>query len=1565
MDFVNMVLAMMVREGDANRNLSTYLKMHIRPEFLRKINYDAIFKPLVSHAKSERGFLDDELFKEDIVDMFMDLKLGERMAGELSSDIDDKYGIDDGEAVVSPGGNPKDPAIIEKASKDFEASIAKFLKNTLFRRTKEWLHKKEREISIEDKGVKEPSVPSDVEYSSKMELEYGWEEGLIKGILRLINDRVKDERTRKYMKVILRDMLLAKTKKDVKKDDDDPCPLPFDVKRKTLVQVGEDLGLPTVAVHRLYKELIQIIGKHLEEKGLGNVKPMELKKEDISDFKDFVDDYKSKTHPMSADVRTIIKMIADGDALASIASKTGKSLFYVRKIKYTSYKKLYQDWESQLRRAMLVACSRIIVAYRVLVAEDYREVLKDRGSKRLFGDYMKKNLKPGSSLLIETVMGMLAEGKAVANIFKDLMDRGAKLDQIRKIKSEQFDPMFKAWEATKDTKDTVDNDDKVDEDSMPLGAFKLMIESARKNSRFVVTVDFVADFDHRSLKEGDAHFAYKNYKVTLKESRKFGKVEKSIVYVYEQGLTDDGKFSNEGTSKSELFLDDQKVKDDNELKVYIDSYIEDKIKSLGLIPHSERDIGSGKETGVRVFYKNLKLDKEYHGISAFVTAYRGLFIHDPAYQEKLKRFEQLRRKRYQGLPQTMRTKLYRHRRKLEQRLKSLRADPRADKVVIKDIEKEFALVDEMLDKKVLDEARAKDLLKQFRELLKVEKAEDRKKFYQEMIDLLLEDVSDISEEDELAEILQQEQIRRKPTTVLAKVNPPQDDKVKELVTILKAYGLDTKPNPVLWLEPKDLYVLARSLRQKVLGKAKEIDKGSQKDLDTAKVGFEAFPEDLKARRALMVKFDPEGFKDLSNRKDTAWVMDPEKLKDYALRIDKEFKLDLLKPEEKQKGIQMLEKSKYDALEVFLKGELSSLGDLMKVFSEASLKPQRDPKMEEHLRSEINKTKSNLEGLRKQLDIMKDDAEGKEEKDLSEVLSDIVKDVGYARKMEDRLKVYSFVPALKFARVFMEKLDYFKEIYKDLSRILWFRFTTVEKASATTEDLKDKASMRDKIITEVRMLSGADIRNKSAIAHSLTRIKKLLESFIIAFSQEKASYDMVQERYMYVIANDFEDARLKALIPADELHGALELVSKFESSKNKSLRKIAPLVKEELQKMMGVLKDIIAPFQSSRIKALAEEKGIKDSLVIGLLQKLQKAKIRQAFREFSLKWTKALQDISTRQRKERSPLGNRPHTEYDEMGKYIETHLPKLFEQWPSEEEDIKWKPGIPTPRKVREDIEEAFTKSTPEEMTEKYDYTEEFFIDKGGAGGGSGGKSKHRPKAPKVSPPSAVYEIYKDRIAHMIKTMSGRKIVQTLMAEYVSRLRKQMMAMGDEEFLDPADVIDGFVSLLKGFYYMILKLNVQPPGQFKIPGGGRDVQPTLKPSKKAEGPPKPIRINVPDLPPASQKEEEKIKIGPSKGIYTAPIEDIPLGSQEEAEELLDKLIEIYDEINHYIAPDKVGVPPESLKDLRRQKSYLPRGLTHWFGTPKKAYNRNNLIVFKVASEFTGVESTEEEVLCLR
>ena len=811
---------------------------------------------------------------------------------------------------------------------------------------------------------------------------------------------------------------------------------------------------------------------------------------------------------------------------------------------------------------------------------------------------------------------------------------------------------------------------------------------------------------------------------------------------------------------------------------------------------------------------------------------------------------------------------------------------------------------------------------------------------------------------------------------------PEHKNVKALEALFKKYG---QVWPSKWIDPKELEVLARAIRKGMVDfvsdqtaelkrKVKEKDITSEAmeeqvkkmrveqkgDLESLTGLFDAVAEDLKSRLEGFKKSEPEQYKSLEHRNNVTWVSTPSAITETLAKIHKIFREPVkVEVEDKGDSITMLEEGKYRSLEAFLEANLSGLHSLGQVLEEAPLQEVApNPAIVQRINREIARSKESKEEVRKILEeLAKSEEKAEDIKEIDKMRREVPTLERHILKMERGLETFKKIPALGAAEVLLANVDMFSPLYGYLTRILWFHEKPLIRCAEDKGDLGTLESLRSQAVHAVNKLASKNIFAKASIKAGIAEVRTRLNKFIKSYNPAEESetvlaYDSFYSSIYRVSAEgDLERARVQMIFPADELTKAEQTVHALSNSDENKVKALAPTAKTELDTIIKNVSQVYKEgFTTDRIRALADREKIPFDKARVLLKKLEDAVAKQALSEFILKWQN-LREQKGRKKKERSSLGNRPGEEYEEMGRFVETHIPEVFELAPSQD-DLPEDParGIPTPKEIRERIEQAFTMKKPmfkdeerltkelgklqddlkaetepskiesikrqmadiklklkspaemdlgwEEMVNRA-LREDFY----GGGGSGGGGGKSRPKAIKPPPPSATHENLMESVVRIFDK-SPKYIVLTTLSMYAKKVRDLIKEMGDDEYLDPDTVIDALVSSLKNLYNTILKLNITPSSTaMKIPPSAPGKIPTLKPGQAGGMP------------------------------------DIPINNLKEAERVFDHIVAIYKEINHYIAPDSVGVPSErSLKDQSKSQAarrFMPHLFMDWLAYYQK------------------------------
>jgi DNA-binding CsgD family transcriptional regulator len=1464
------IFAFLSKEADARKNLEKYLYAYIRPQFFEKIDWDSIFNPIVDQLKgqlSEDKFtLDRGLMMEDLVDMAMDDEKAQDIRALLKSHVKEKYGLskEDAERIVHTGEKLRDgdEELIKKAVKDLAPLVYDYIRGALVGYSKTWKREKIKEPAVTEKTPEVETLP-DHELIEDAKKEHAWEEGLIKDVLHMINQE-KDEGIRNTYKMILKHRILAKS-------------------RKTQEDLAKEIGITPKSLfyheQQLFSKLEKLLKPlkgmvYLDEKGFDlkvpDYKDYLKKPENSKDFKGYM-----KHGPrMSEGTKKVLDLLAEGKSVDEISTELKMNKSTVQDNKNDYFDDQYEKWIGDQVGQIKEACFRIRFA----------------------------------------LMRLGAVSMTPAEV-KEMQELSKKFKKAPPVKEPEKKPFWdsekkKEEEAPKDAPKK--KDAPKEDEPAAVGVMKAhqnLVRDAIDRNRLVVTINFSADYDfwdlvhsRKDMGKEPLNFKFMDYSVGLKDSRSYGKKEYSIQYVYHQPLKEDGTFG--GSGQSTLFLGDRSGGD--ELRAVLDKHVEDVIKKEGILPHRAPAI-----------YFNKKTDKDYIGIKDFRSAFPEEFfeggkekkfmeITDPAHKKRVRDWVDLQQRKLVGpakIPTSEKEEARELIHTLTRRLKEEKARPEnvRDSKKIDQIEKEIKDTEDIL------------------------KGKSRK---------TLQEVEDVLKEELL---IRQAAFDYDRTPVKAFPLPEASD-VKELVRILEKHKV-TKPNPELWLTADDLRVLAKTLvalihtsvtkdiedmekpgrkpedKARWEEQAKGIREKASKELEEAEKGFMGFPGDLKKRVESLKSEKPEVYKELWKTKNFAWVNDQEGVASVKKKIKDIFSegYKVEKPEH-FKTVKMLDRTKFISLEnyaEFLKGGIATFGKNLK---DAALVPEAvNPKDKERLVGVKSRYEAKLVEMKKEIaDIeSKKDLTDEERSKISEI-KNAVKEMSESITNIDRsLSKADAIPALEIAYSIKDFSSAFGKFYSEISSILWFKEKAIVRA-ADEEVPAGAAGLRDKISDQAVLIGATPIREKSTIDDGIKKLRTLLNRFIEMISVESRAAAGAED-------TSWKEMRKRMLFPEDAMSKARSVITHLTDNPKK--RGKGEAAHAELEKLINTVHDAtLDGFTDDKIKAMADKEKISPQQAAVRLKVHHDALAKAALDKFILNWSK-----TESKKKERSPLGHRPAGEYDVMGKFVESHLPSLFELTPAPKEPEIPSSGIPTPKELRQRIERNFGRIRPDEVKEVYQ--EE--LDRWDLGGGGGGaKGRTRAKPVKVPPPSKTFEDIEGQVIHLLKEKPAKELVIRVLASAVVRVRGMIKDLKEGEFIDVEDVIDFMVDLLKNqLYNKITGLEVGPGKSIGLPPPGVDV---------------------------------------------SGVPDIQVTTADDARALFNKIVAVYEEINHYIEPDSIGMPPANLADARVKKGifrkYLPGqgqyGLLDWYDHFRKEEEKGKKasgddypteMAYNVCSKFAGVE----------
>lgn len=765
---------------------------------------------------------------------------------------------------------------------------------------------------------------------------------------------------------------------------------------------------------------------------------------------------------------------------------------------------------------------------------------------------------------------------------------------------------------------------------------------------------------------------------------------------------------------------------------------------------------------------------------------------------------------------------------------------------------------------------------------------------------------------------------------------PKSKGAQELVSLFYSYGLTHNPNPKFWLEPGDFSVLAKSLNAAVAAKLekelkadkpksmskedwdksiKDIKLSYEKDLQTAEKLFPEFLTDLKERRDEFAKNNPLDYKALSAKKNTHWVDNDSAVKDVLKAVAVQLREPLKPAEKKQPGMKIIEIGKFEALGGFLREQLKGFLTLGSRFKRLSVNTVSSDETLSGYKGDLDKLRERYDANVATLNKGKDTLTNEEKDALSEARTNLGKAMDEARTVIESKET---IPAIKGARVLLSYMRYFSSLYSIFTSMLWYKnkyssedWEKLVDAAGAAGDVPADAPEGDKkkdtltreeaqalalqlqgeIYDETHYMAGLRLKPKEAIKESLTDLRTMLNKFLEVAEQTRMTKTKTAADPSY------EEAFKKYVIPEDLLHRGQKAIDSLKRHSNPKVQALAPIAEKEFKAITESLVKVYREgFTDEEIKALAKKKGVSPQKAAVHLRKHQDALTSAAMFGFSEAWEKMIELKGVKKKEDKTPLGNLHPSEYDRMGQFVEDHLPELFKLAPPQEDPKEPSPGIPTPKKIREDIERMWSlerEPTPEEMAQLWKVEAD---EMGFGGGGGGGKSKARAKAVKTPPPSGTWQQIMHNMSTKVKgvmkedagaakSAMERMVIETLMRQVLT-VKKELAKIKGDEYIPVDDVVDGLVYLVKQVFNLMINLKVAP--------SSRQLQ----------------------LPPAGAPD------------FTGT-PDIAIDSYKEARKFYDTFVGVTEVINEYLDPHKINIPkfqyvhPE--KGSRRQEKYFPNG----------------------------------------
>ena len=1568
-------LANMLRFADAERNLILFLKREIRPEIVDKVN----IKNILNYIKNKiPAKLDKDIVLDDFVNSFLEYKSeAENQAVEIASTLRDvamNHVSDElAKKYVETRKTLTDEEKRQIKDKNLKEQLVKVLsKHLLTVLTRQYTalvkkHEKEPVERITEKTPEPATGPilEDIEKARKkydLETVYDFIENQV------MKGKIPENKEEAY-KLIINDIW---------------------IEGKPIKFVADKLGKPIQTIHDWTKDLGRMLTKWFIDIGIGPKfvsKPGEMKKlyvkdikipdykehlkegDNAEDFKDFAEK-KFKKH-MTPKTKEMLDLMIKGYKWQDLPEKidgikrSDADNFYNRK-----FKKWYKEWYENNLKRLKSAC-----------------------------DYIKRTLNIIKKAQISEKHENIVDEVINNNLLSAIIHFNAEFDNEDE-ESQIFIPSNINYEKTALSDEAVTK-----------------LKEIKPKNLFQAS-KYINETDKYILKRYLADFKYKQYEVTFRSKAEKKKL-RSMSYEYKQDLTYDGKPVR--TFVSKLFFDGTPGHDD--LRKRLDKYVQENMITEGVLPYGQSVVKVTKTPEFKVYYENDDLGRDYDGVYAFVRAYNGLLIKDKPHEERGRIVEKRREKRRTRTEQfyiDIKTRLKRLLRKLKtetdleekKKLKELinyikktygTTDEDFERVKQERLEEvERIIAEESLEinqklkelkekrKQIKEEARKKREEKLRKE---AETIAERKKFLKKLEDLrneqdklksrlfrgipgtqrtrrplTPEERKDIEKKisEKRKEIDEIEKKLKEPSKEALFPEPVTADANKFFALLSKydvkdrkLYGFLTGPELIKVFKilraslmedaQKDIKGVKKNKNMSEEDKKDEIEKINRRTGSVLREAYElakALPDDLEKRLRKLEEKNPEYFKRLEKKHGAQfyWWRNPtktlRKISDIALEIKPHET-----PKEKQKGGKPIEEREYEVTVNQLSNTIGGLKTLAQRLVDAPYEAKQiDPKLRESLEKSLTDAKEGAKKIRK---VLMEETEklqqeiampvgGKKLREIQDKLTRIY--IPEIRSIQDYFTQSQKSPSLTAAYALKDAISDFMKLYSYIAHSIFgekvqMEIQSAEEALKIDEDEKKKLDdIKEEILEKIRAAAGHSVRHDfKEIKRYLDSARILLRKFIkeMALNQKQASFPYMiamitneqLNRPKKVLKSSFsiisEKESEKETEKKEYLEKKKELI--FPVSKLRDAKKVINTLKEnkmetEADKAQKELNDIIKnvistynEFKEKDINALAEKENISYTRAVIRLKRIKDALASEALSEFTMKWNEIAKGI--KKFREEKPATKK----FEKMTAIVKKFIPDIFEMKSPEKLPEMPELTVPTPVKIRETIEKQFTEIKPQFKEEKIDFyesggEESRFSPQKGKGGP---RTKTRAKPIKKHPPSYTYEKYKKDLINDLKNKGALKIVLDLIGNYLSDLKDDVEL--ENIYYDPNKVVDQVVDILTHFSNFFSFISVGSP------------------------------LYKPARPP-----------------------DIVIKNLKEAENLKEKIDDIWDIINIYINPLHVGTPEQALHNKKRLKTFYPIGLLETIEEykTKQEKTRTAFMAYRIAGIFSGINFQEIEDMTL-
>lgn len=425
----------------------------------------------------------------------------------------------------------------------------------------------------------------------------------------------------------------------------------------------------------------------------------------------------------------------------------------------------------------------------------------------------------------------------------------------------------------------------------------------------------------------------------------------------------------------------------------------------------------------------------------------------------------------------------------------------------------------------------------------------------------------------------------------------QDDKAKKFEDLLTTYKVKIPK----WYSSAEMVTQARAIHRAIVtalkedlkglkGKGKEeraaeLNKKYQADLEVAGDTYSAYVKDLRTRRDMFMRDQPEHSKIYFRDQDTDWVDDADTVSKVisegteAIRKGFELQKDL-----HQKSTQMVDIGVFDALEAHLHHVQNGVGRLGSRFAKAHLghiAPDDLVAAVKSSREYIQSEYHTLNRVLQDLELKARSAEGESPELLEKIVGEM-KDIrkvlpGKAQEVMSILEKDSQVshnPAAGAAVALLTHTETFTSMYNLLHSYLWFRTPKVVRAGTMQDEMQEVAKKFDS--TAKLQALKKHIHDVAPDASTRGIYDKILADMILGHKQP---WDVAHELKMDVKDVGYHESKLMDVIRDFEAVPETSLLEQKQEHRFKDTNSI-----DGKRAKIGILADQIAGSQNLRNEA---------------------------------------------------------------------------------------------------------------------------------------------------------------------------------------------------------------------------------------------------------------------------------------------------------------------------------------------------------------------------------------------